>query len=140
MEIYDLYYDAFNLGDIRNSLKEGEVIEDPSSGDKYKVIDVDNIGEYVVIERIDPNFVSFKEFLEETRIHDNQEYILQYCEWDERWYAWGTEWNLNLSDETKEGAIKKFESLIDFFYLYESPFLPDSPIRQIKNKWSWDNE
>ena len=115
MEIYDLYYDAFNLGDIRNSLKEGEVIEDPSSGDKYKVIDVDNIGEYVVIERIDPNFVSFKEFLEETRIHDNQEYILQYCEWDERWYAWGTEWNLNLSDETKEGAIKKFESLIDFF-------------------------
>ena len=115
MEIYDLYYDAFNLGDIRNSLKEGEVIEDPSSGDKYKVIDVDNIGEYDVIERIDPNFVSFKEFLEETRIHEDQEYMVQYCEWDERWYTWGTEWNLNLSDETKEGAIKKFESLIDFF-------------------------
>ena len=105
MEIYDLYYDAFNLGDIRNSLKEGEVIEDPSSGDKYKVVDIDNIGEYVVIERMS----SF------TRIHDNQEYMVQYCEWDERWYAWGTEWNLNLSDETKEGAIKKFESLIDFF-------------------------
>ena len=115
MEIYDLYYDAFNLGDIRNSLKEGEVIEDPSSGDKYKVVDVDNIGEYVVIERIDPNFVSFKEFLEETRIHEDQEYMVQYCEWDERWYTWGTEWNLTLSDETKEGAIKKFESLIDFF-------------------------
>ena len=115
MEIYDLYADPFNLGDIRNSLKEGEVIEDPSSGDKYKVIDVDNIGEYVVIERIDPNFVSFKEFLEETRIHEDQEYMVQYCEWDERWYTWGTEWNLNLSDETKEGAIKKFESLIDFF-------------------------
>lgn len=130
MEIYDLYADPFNLGDIRNSLKEGEVIEDPSSGDKYKVVDIDNIGEYIVIERMS----SF------TRMYMEQEYMVQYCEWDERWYAWGTEWNLNLSDETKEGAIKKFESLIDFFYLYEYPFLPDSSIRQIKNKWSWGNE
>ena len=137
MEIYDLYADPFNLGDIRNSLKEGEVIEDPSSGDKYKIVDVDNIGEYVVIERIDPNFVSFKEYLEETRIHMRQEYMVQYCEWDERWYAWGTEWNLNLSDDTKKGTIKKFESLIDFFSVYEYPFyLPDSS----KGSWGYEDE
>jgi hypothetical protein len=117
MEIYDLYYDAFNLGDIRNSLKEGEVIEDPSSGDKYKVVDVDNIGEYVVIERIDPNFVSFKEYLEETRMYMEQEYMVQYCEWDE--------------------TIKKFESLIDFFSVYEYPFyLPDSS----KGSWGYEDE
>ena len=130
MEIYDLYADPFNLGDIRNSLKEGEVIEDPSSGDKYKVVDIDNIGEYVVIERLSTldNFVSFKEYLEETRMYMGQEYMVQYCEWDERWHAWGTEWNLNLSDETKEGAIKKFESLIDFFCTHEYPFLPDSEL------------
>lgn len=132
MEIYDLYADPFNLGDIRNSLKEEEVIEDPYSGDKYIVVDVDNIGEYIVIERVRPVKV--------IRIHEDQEYMVQYCEWDKQWYAWGTEWNLNLSDETKEGAIKKFESLIDFFCLYEYPFLPDSSIRQIKNKWSWGNE
>ena len=138
MEIYDLYADPFNLGDIRNSLKEGEVIEDPSSGDKYKVVDVDNIGEYVVIERQSTldNFVSFKEYLEETRMHMGQEYMVQYCEWDERWYAWGTEWNLNLSDETKKGTIKKFESLIDFFSVYEYPFLPDSS----KGSWGYEDE
>jgi len=130
MEIYDLYADPFNLGDIRNSLKEGEVIEDPSSGDKYIVVDVNNIGEYIVIEKmkygwipIDPpipqstldNYISFKEFLEETRIYMDQEYMVQYCEWDERWHAWGTEFNINLSDETKKGTIEKFESLISFF-------------------------
>ena len=117
MEIYDLYADSFNLGDIRNSLKEGEVIEDPSSGDKYRVIDTDNIGEYVVIERMPAldHYISFKEFLEETRTYMDQEYMVQYCEWDERWYAWGTEFNINLSDETKNGTIEKFESLISFF-------------------------
>ena len=136
MEIYDLYADPFNLGDIRNSLKEGEVIEDPSSGDKYRVIDVDNIREYIVIERMSTpdHYISFKEFLEETRIHEDQEYMVQYCEWDERWYAWGTKWNLNLSDETKKGTIKKFESLIDFFSVYEHPFLPDP------SKGSWGYE
>lgn len=117
MEIYDLYADPFNLGDIRNSLKEGEVIEDPSSGNKYKVIDVDNIEECIVIERMSTSdhYISFKEFLEETRIYMDQEYMVQYCEWDERWYAWGTEFNINLSDETKKGAIEKFESLVSFF-------------------------
>ena len=134
MEIYDLYADPFNLGDIRNSLKEEEVIEDPSSGDKYKVVDVDNIGEYVVIERMS----SF------TRMYMDQEYMVQYCEWDERWYAWGTEFNINLSDETKKGVIEKFESLISFFVYHfcehEYPFLPDPSIQQCENKWSWDNE
>ena len=78
MEIYDLYADPFNLGDIRNSLKEGEVIEDPSSGNKYKVIDVDNIEECIVIERMSTSdhYISFKEFLEETRIYMDQELSL----------------------------------------------------------------
>lgn len=110
MEIYDLYADPFNLGDMRNYIEVGEVIDDPDTWDKYKIIE--RHAGYLIIERMS----SF------TRIHDNQEYMVQYCEWDERWYAWGTEWNLNRSDETKEGAIKKFESLIDFFYLTEYPF------------------
>ena len=108
MEIYDLYADPFNLGDIRNSLKEGEVIEDPSSGDKYKVVDIDNIGEYVVIERMS----SF------TRIHDNQEYMVQYCDWDKRWYAWGTEFNISVNDDNLEDVVNRFEAWISFF-LYE---------------------
>lgn len=108
MEIYDLYYDAFNLGDIRNSLKEGEVIEDPSSGDKYKVVDIDNIGEYVVIERMS----SF------TRMYLDQEYMVQYCEWDERWYAWGTEFNISVNDDNLEDVVNRFEAWISFF-LYE---------------------
>ena len=129
MEIYDLYADPFNLGDMRNYIEAGEVIDDPDTWDKYKVIE--RHADYLIIERqstILDNFVPFNEYLWETRIHDNQEYMVQYCDWDKRWYAWGTEWNLNRSDETKEGAIKKFESLIDFFYLTEYPFLPYSEL------------
>ena len=41
---------------------------------------------------------------------------------------------IEISDETKKGAIKKFESLIDFFSVYEHPFLPDP------SKGSWGYE
>ena len=116
MEIYDLYADPFNLGDIRNSLKEGEVIEDPSSGDKYIVVDVDNIEEYVVIEKIKYGWIETDILLFPfTSNYLGEEYIIQYCSWDKKWYAWGTQFNVSLNDDNLEDLISRFKSLISFF-------------------------
>ena len=116
MEIYDLYSDLFNLGDKRDTLKVGNVITDPTSGDDYLIVDTDNMGEYFVIERIKYGWIETDILLFPfTSNYLGEEYIIQYCSWDEKWYAWGTQFNVSLNDDNLEDLISRFKSLISFF-------------------------
>lgn len=103
MEMYDVYKDEFKLGDKRDVLQEGDIITDPN-GEDYVIFEMDKNGEWMAIE---PE-ISFPF----TRKYMSEEYNVHYCSWDERWYVWGTKWNLSFNDKYLGDAVRHFEKLI----------------------------
>lgn len=118
MDIYDLYSDLFELGDKRDDIKVFDIITDPKTNTNFVVMDKDLNGEYLIIEKADPAMFTPYNVFPFTSNHLGEEYMLQYCNWDEQWYAWGTQFNLSLRSDNIEDLDSRFKSLISFF-VYE---------------------
>jgi hypothetical protein len=118
MDIYDLYSDLFELGDKRDDIEVFDIITDPKTNTNFVVTEKDEYGTYLIIERANSEFFAPYNVFPFTSNHLGEEYMLQYCNWDEQWYAWGTQFNLSLKSDNIEDLDSRFKSLISFF-VYE---------------------